>query len=538
MNALSGLKITEKSLLKFFSNHNKAFFLGIVIITIFLRFFLLTSVPAGINQDEADVGYESYSLLHNGTDKWGNKWPIYFISWGSGQNALASYLDMPIIDINGLNTLSVRLIPAICGVMSVVLLYAILRLFSIKLALLASGMLAIFPWAIMSSRLALDSNILPFFIIAGIASFLYSYRSRHRRYLIPLSLIPFGLAFYAYIVSIVVIPFLLLGLFILYKKEILENKIPFVISLCILVLLSTPIIIFLSENYIFHRVLHVFSSLPFSAPVLLQSRLSQNDSVSFGAFLWTNLHFLTSGFNDNLIWSNMAGYVTSFIYLPLAFFASIFVFLKSKDRVIKVLALWFWASFTLLILTPLDDVRANSFMIPLVAMSAVALVTFYKNIRDKTVRMLSLIVIGVLILVNSLSFTIDYYTNYNEADKTGYTYFNSGFSSALTKAQKLAGNKENIFVTNSVNLNYVYTLFYLKVSPKDFQSHTHYYPLSTSYGIIYKVENYRNYYFDQFNPVLQSKSYVYVLKDQDGLTCNPMHTIYDKSGWRVGTCYL
>ena len=42
--------------------------------------------------DEMGCGYDAYCLLHYGTDRYGYSWPVYFINYGGGQNALYTYV--------------------------------------------------------------------------------------------------------------------------------------------------------------------------------------------------------------------------------------------------------------------------------------------------------------------------------------------------------------------------------------------------------------------------------------------------------------
>ena len=59
----------------------------------------LDSLPLGLNQDEASAGYDAWAILSYGIDRCGNALPVLLESWGSGQNALLSYLAMPFIAI-------------------------------------------------------------------------------------------------------------------------------------------------------------------------------------------------------------------------------------------------------------------------------------------------------------------------------------------------------------------------------------------------------------------------------------------------------
>ena len=68
-----------------------------------LRFVALGTVPGGINSDEASSGVEALSILRTGADLWGNHLPVWFPAWGSGMNALYTYLAVPAIWLFGLN---------------------------------------------------------------------------------------------------------------------------------------------------------------------------------------------------------------------------------------------------------------------------------------------------------------------------------------------------------------------------------------------------------------------------------------------------
>ena len=61
------------------------------------RVWRFGAVPGGINQDEAFAAYEAYSILRTGLDTSGYPFPVYLTAWGSGMNALESYLMMPFI---------------------------------------------------------------------------------------------------------------------------------------------------------------------------------------------------------------------------------------------------------------------------------------------------------------------------------------------------------------------------------------------------------------------------------------------------------
>ena len=99
----------------------------ILIIGILIRIVGITDMPNALNCDEASAGYEAFSLLNYGIDRNGNHNPSFLVAWGSGQNALLTYLIIPLIKIFGLKTIAIRLPMAILGCVSLVILYLLLR---------------------------------------------------------------------------------------------------------------------------------------------------------------------------------------------------------------------------------------------------------------------------------------------------------------------------------------------------------------------------------------------------------------------------
>ena len=86
-----------------------ALFLALILVGAAARLAWLGDVPAGLHQDEAAMGYDAWALLEHGMDRHGYRWPVHFVTWGSGQSALYAYLAMPFIKFLGLNVLAVRL---------------------------------------------------------------------------------------------------------------------------------------------------------------------------------------------------------------------------------------------------------------------------------------------------------------------------------------------------------------------------------------------------------------------------------------------
>ena len=142
--------------------------LALILIGVLVRGWALGAVPGGLNQDEAFAGYEAWSLLTSGVDSWGYPYPCYLVAWGSGMNALESYLAMPFLALMGGTATALRMPQFLCACLSLPVCYDLLRrMASRRLALVGLGLLAISPWHIMLSRWGLESNLAPAFLLFG-----------------------------------------------------------------------------------------------------------------------------------------------------------------------------------------------------------------------------------------------------------------------------------------------------------------------------------------------------------------------------------
>ena len=87
------------------------------------RLVALTSLPNGLNQDEAYAGYNAWCILHYGVDSAGYRNPVYLNAWGSGMNVLETYLMIPFMALLGPTTLAMRLPQALVACLSLFCIY-------------------------------------------------------------------------------------------------------------------------------------------------------------------------------------------------------------------------------------------------------------------------------------------------------------------------------------------------------------------------------------------------------------------------------
>lgn len=259
--------VTVASLAIFFKNkrETKAYisdrtalilFSGIMLIAAFLRLYKLGEVPLGLQQDEASIGYDAYTLANFGIDRNGYHFPIYPITWGCGGGSpLLIYLNVLSVRLFGTGIVKLRLIPAILGIATVWLFYRILRLaftsnvFRNELSLLGAFFLAVCPWHVILSRWSLDCNIMPFNLMLSVYFFLLGARSgRTFQYL--LSAASFAVCMYSYGAATIVVPvtLLLISIYSLRAKVLSLRQLIF--SGVTFMVVFAPLLWFYAVNYL------------------------------------------------------------------------------------------------------------------------------------------------------------------------------------------------------------------------------------------------------------------------------------------------
>ena len=282
-------------------------FIVFLTVGIAARVWRFGRVPAGMNQDEAFAAYEAYSLLTTGLDTAGYPFPVYLTAWGSGMNALESYLMIPFIALLGLEVWAVRLPQLIVGVLSLAASYDILKRTAGRWAgLCGMFLMAVCPWHILLSRWALESNLAPGFLLFGLCFFLRGLED-HRFFL--LSALMYGLSLYCYAAVWPFVPLALLlqaGYALRGGQLRLRGRDGLWVWLSVLALfaLALPLLLFLLVNW---GVLDELR-LPFlSIPRLLVMR-SGEFSLSTLPENAANLLNLLLKQSDGLLWNSPEGF--------------------------------------------------------------------------------------------------------------------------------------------------------------------------------------------------------------------------------------
>lgn len=209
---------------------HRLIFISTVVLTIFLRLFMLSQVPPGINRDEASIGYTAYALNQTGRDEYGGSFPISFQSFGDWKLPLYIYTTTLTVRLFGISEFAVRIPSVLFGIATVVLTFFLVKtLFNNnRLALLTMFLVSVAPWHIHLSRVESESNVAVFFTTAGVFLFLLSLK--RAAWLIIPSLIFFALTYFTYAGNYIFTTLLLAGLVVIYGSEV-PRKRPLLIAL-------------------------------------------------------------------------------------------------------------------------------------------------------------------------------------------------------------------------------------------------------------------------------------------------------------------
>lgn len=474
------------------------FVLGAVI-----RLVYIGSVPPGLNQDEASIGYDAYAILHYGIDRSGVHLPIHLTAWGSGQNALYAYLSMPFLLLFGLTPLSVRALSAVMGLIGMLFFYLIMKqLFTSRTAgIAAMFFIVINPWHIMMSRWALESNLFPTLILIAVYCILQSFHSPKWIYAFTAVL---ALSLYAYGTAYFFVPVFALGTAILLLYSKVLNVRTLLWNALLFVLLALPILLFIVIN---HYDLQAITTPLLSVPKLTMPRVEQISSVFSGQLLQTAsdnfrefIKIMLSG-SDGLPWNSISWYGYAYpITLPFALIGLMVMIQALRRRGRKeagraVILLWLLTAVLMAFITTVNINRINVVFYPLIMLVAAGFIWLYQKL--KIAGILSAAVFAVMFG----SFAVVYFRDFPE--QIGPAFFDSLGEAVQYASEHSTGE---IYVTDEVNMPYIYVLFYEQINPHDFKESVVY---SNPGDAFQQVSSFGRYRFGKPDGLTGNSAYIF-----------------------------
>ncbi|MDR3653992.1 MAG: glycosyltransferase family 39 protein [Paludibacter sp.] len=462
----------KNSLLNYLTQKRQTAILFFLLVLGFsVRMILISVIPAGLNQDEASIGYDAFSILTTGCDRNGNSYPIHLVSWGNGQNALYAYLSMPFIYIFGLNTFSVRIVNALFSSLSLIVFYSLFKLIlDQKKALVALAILTICPWSIMSARWGLESNIFPTIFLIGVY-FLFKGIIISQKYF-PTSFLIFAISLYSYGTSYLIVPLffsLIIPFLFITKRITFKNS---VLSLSIFSAVALPLILFIIINHLSYSQFQIFG---LTVPKLLSNRTTQIFNIITPNFFsviiknivrFLNILVLQSDGNDyNAIPSVGTIYAIS---LPFFIIGLLNVLKKSpflKEPQNYIFVSWLVCSFALGFSSQVNINRLNIMFPPLLYFVILGFYDVSGMLKIEYKRYYK----SFLVIVYSLLFflfTGYYFIFFNDKIKNDFSY---GLGDAIKYAEKIDPKGTINITKNTINMPYIYVCFYNQIDPEIFR---------------------------------------------------------------------
>lgn len=196
--------------------------IGIIIRTVF---FIVNLRLGGVDIDEAMLANNANSLVNNGTDVLGNRYPVYFPTWFyGGQSPAATYMSALFIALFGNSLFALRLpifLISILGFACCIGLGAQLFENNVRNEFIFDAVCTVSPWMIFSGTFVLDCNYMGYNLMFALYFFIKAYKSK-RMSLFGLSMLFFSLCFYSYIAAVLFVPVFLVALYLILiiKKHI------------------------------------------------------------------------------------------------------------------------------------------------------------------------------------------------------------------------------------------------------------------------------------------------------------------------------
>ncbi len=497
----------------------KLLFIFILILGIGARLWMFGDVPGGINQDEAFAAREAWSLLHYGKDSFGYSYPMYLTAWGSGMNALNTYLMMPFIALFGMHTWVFRLPQMLIGILSLFAIEEIVsKVADWKCSLLAMFLLAVSPWHIMLSRWALESNLVVGFLLFGLLFFIYGLEKQP---FFILSAVFYGLSLYCYAAVWPIVPIIILmqGLYLLYVHKVKITRY-IVIAVITFILFAIPILLFYLVNM---DILSEIVTPWFSVPRLIYFRSSDFSVLDIPGKFNALLQLLLTE-KDDCYWNSTAEFGLYYKYGLVFTVTGLAVCVKQtwkslRDRTYHGY-MFFMIQFLLAVilgmLIHVNVNRINSIHTCVLIFMAIGIEQYILLFKKKFPH--AGVVIAALYLVAFISFEHFYFTTYEDNISQ---YFKKGIEPAVLYAESQRNAGQSIHVGDS--FNYEQILVFSTITPDEYKSSVEY----TNYPAAFlDIRQCQNYIFHSY-PMGENGIYlIYGLSEEDKIN-------YEQQGYQV-----
>ena len=449
-------------------------------LALFVRFWNLAKYPEAIDEDEMANGYYAFSLLKNGTDEYGHKFPLYFESVADYKYVGYSYFSTIPVGIFGLNPFSTRFLSAFAGSLTVILIYFLaIEIFNnVEFGLISSALMALSPFHIHFSRIAFSNILGAFFSILSILFFIRFFKKEKLKDGLK-SLVFLILSIFTYQTYRVFLPavFVLIPIFV-YQKKVFSRK----YKNLLLVTLASILIVFISfispesrrraQNFqgLINKpaLIEQYSEDNLAGTKLIVTRIFHNKYLSvvqdfvgrYVSYFDPRFLFIETTSETERHSIPDIGFVyfidAAFIFLGIIF---LLTKVKGREKLIPFILLFSSPIAASMTTQPRSTTRAIIMVIPLVILSAFGV---YSLFQLKKIGKYLLILSGIAYFISLYFFAHQYLVHkiYHHP-----WYGDVGLKEMVMSVNKNFANYSNVVVARG---HYIPFLFYNKVNPKDF----------------------------------------------------------------------
>lgn len=455
--------------------NNRSIIILLAIITglgLMFRVIGFSQLPAGLNRDEAALGYNAYSLLQSGKDEWGVSWPIVFRSFGDYKLAGYIYTLIPFVQVFGLNAFSVRLPSLLAGITLIPLVYLLTKEVTKRkdLAVVGAMIQAISPWALHYSKVAFEANLALCLFVASVY-LLFKRQSQPVHSVVGSHLL--FLSLLTYNAPLIMAPFLL-AVLLFVKKRVAS------IGVCVVAALAFVLVFPATKG---KTGITVFSDVGF---IEQQHRAYQNAGSNF--LLKTISHPFVfyprviveqyiKSYNPTFLvfqggsnpWHQApySGHLTIGMYaLFILGIVSAFFILQRQSYMLYVLLIISPFASAITVDAP-QATRMLFFFLTASIFTAIGLMALWKYM--KLVALLACVIV-LFESANYVQSSLRAFLNHPQ------TEWFSGIGKAITTAEAYRKENELIGIVGDVHYMYIYPAFYTQLDPIEFLTTIEYFP--------------------------------------------------------------
>jgi 4-amino-4-deoxy-L-arabinose transferase-like glycosyltransferase len=470
----------------------KVILIGIIALGFVLRFYQLDKFPVGFHIDEANLGYNGYSLLKTGMDDSGHRFPLYINMFDDNNPTGYHYMTILPIAIFGLTEFAVRFPAALFGGFSVLVFFALLYYLFLdkKVALLGAFLLAISPWHVGISRGSAETLVALFFVMLGFAGIIHGLRFK-RRLSIVLGAMSLIASFFIYPTPRVFVPLLFFGILALFLRSLLKYEKKFalyVVGAFVGVCLASFLLVFTVKGGTGRFSQVSIFNYPETKLVLTEqiaeegriiksriiTRLFHNKVINYTQTFVRNYFeyftgeflFIGGGYPQLVRIPAMGGLYL--VELPFILLGALGLFLK-KDPSSKIPFLWILFAPIVAALT-VDDIpnlRRALVLMPMFELLAAYGFFYLLTLWPTLSRKFFLGIIGIFLFYNFLYFLNQYFI---QAQSHRTWYRNNGFDTMVKFTQDHYSQYDHIIVTKDAGGMYPLILFFSKYDPALYQA--------------------------------------------------------------------